>query len=164
MFNGTMLLGNSFISGVRTRLHRVIYLPHPDANGLSRWSTVKQQLTHCSRKATCFRVSIELFRIDNLHDWFWWAWLNENRYRIKAGSLQAFDGVTTDVQDTMLALKENNKHWSILLNITNKVITTMGIRPLDDVISLWSPICDILVWGTWGSGMSSLGNPLMGSY
>ena len=35
----------------------------------------------------------------------------------------------------------------------NKVITTMVIRPLDDphdVLNLWSPICDPLVWGTRG--------------
>ena len=29
---------------------------------------------------------------------------------------------------------------------------------------LWSPICDLLVWGTWGSGMSSFGSLPMFSY
>ena len=49
---------------------------------------------------------------------------------------------------------------------TDKVITTVVMRPLDDPTRcaqshLWSPICDPLVKGTWGSGMGSLSNPPM---
>ena len=50
----------------------------------------------------------------------------------------------------------------------NKVITTMVIRPLDDltrcVQSVGSPICNPSVWSTWESGMGSFDSPPMGSY
>ena len=50
---------------------------------------------------------------------------------------------------------------------TDKVISTMVIRSLDsqhDVLNLWLPICNPLVWGTWGSGMGSFDSQSMGSY
>ena len=57
---------------------------------------------------------------------------------------------------------ENRPEGGLLIII--EVITTMVTRPLDDLLNLWSPICEPSVLGTWESGMGSFDSPTMGSH